>query len=89
MFCILCDPHKKEYGTSENAVKTQIWIAITVYVLVAIMKKRLKIELSLYTMLQILSLSLFERRLIRQAFTPDSYKNKSTGGFIQLELFDY
>ena len=79
---------KAFYGTSENAVKTQIWIAISVYVLVAIMKKRLKIELSLYTMLQILSVSLFEKRLIKQAFTPDSYKNKITSGFIQLELFD-
>lgn len=79
---------KAFYGTSENAVKTQIWIAISVYVLVAIMKKRLKIELSLYTMLQILSVSLFEKRLIRHAFAPGNYKNKITSGFIQLELFD-
>jgi IS4 transposase len=52
---------KKFYGTSENAVKTQIWIAISTYVLVAIMKKRLKIDLSLYTILQILSITLFEK----------------------------
>ena len=50
---------KSFYGTSENAVKTQIWIAITVYVLVSIIKKRMKIELSLYTILQILSISIF------------------------------
>jgi hypothetical protein len=52
---------KAFYGTTENAVKTQIWIAITVYVLVAIVKKRLNIEASLYTILQILSLTLFEK----------------------------
>ena len=52
---------KAFYGTTENAVKTQIWIAITVYVLVAIVKKRLKIEASLYTILQVLSLTLFEK----------------------------
>ena len=55
---------KKFYGTSENAVKTQIWIAISTYVLVAIMKKKLKIELSLYTILQILSISIFEKKPI-------------------------
>jgi hypothetical protein len=79
---------KSFYGTSENAVKTQIWIAISVYVLVAIMKKKLRIEQSLYTILQILSVSLFEKMLISQAFTQDGYKNKITGGFIQLDLFD-
>ena len=52
---------KRFYGTFENAVKTQIWIAIYVYVLVAIVKKRLKIEASLYTVFQILSLTLFEK----------------------------
>jgi IS4 transposase len=52
---------KAFYGTSENAVKTQIWIAIAVYVLVAIVKKRLHLEASLYTILQILSISLFEK----------------------------
>ena len=79
---------KSFYGTSENAVKTQIWIAISVYVLVAIMKKKLRIEQSLYTILQILSVSLFEKMLISQAFTQDGYKNKITSGFIQLDLFD-
>ncbi|MCP4634557.1 MAG: IS4 family transposase [candidate division Zixibacteria bacterium] len=79
---------KAFYGTSENAVKTQIWIAISIYVLVAIIKKRLKIELSLYTILQIFSISVFEKRLISQALTPIDYKNKITSGHIQLNLFD-
>lgn len=57
---------KKFYGTTENAVKTQIWIAITVYVLVAIVKKRLNTEASLYTILQILSLTLFEKTPLDQ-----------------------
>src|SRR5580658_7372009 len=58
---------KKFYGTSENAVKTQIWIAVSVYVLVAIVKKRLGLEASLYTLLQIFSLTLFEKTPILQA----------------------
>ena len=79
---------KAFYGTSENAVKTQIWIAISVYVLVAIIKKRLKMDLSLYTILQIFSITLFEKMPILQAFTDDTYKNKITSGHIQLKLFD-
>ncbi len=79
---------KAFYGTSENAVKTQIWIAISVYVLVAIIKKRLKTDLSLYTILQIFSITLFEKMPILQAFTDDVYKNKITSGHIQLNLFD-
>ena len=59
---------KAFYGTSENAVKTQIWIAISVYVLVAIVKKRLNIEASLYTILQILSVTLFEKTPIYRPF---------------------
>lgn len=58
---------KAFYGTTENAVKTQIWIAITVYVLVAIIKKQLKIDMSLYTILQILSVTLFEKTPILEA----------------------
>ena len=58
---------KRFYGTSENAVKTQIWIAVSVYVLVAIVKKRLDLDASLYTLLQILSVSLFERMPLSQA----------------------
>ena len=79
---------KKFYGTSENAVKTQVWIAISTYVLVAIMKKRLKIDLSLYTILQILSISLFEKKPIYQVLTESNYKNKMTSGPIQLKLFE-
>jgi len=67
---------KKFFGTSENAVKTQIWIAISAYVLVAIMKKRLKIDLTLYTILQILSISLFEKKPIYQVLTENDYKNE-------------
>lgn len=79
---------KKFFGTSENAVKTQIWIAISTYVLVAIMKKRMKIDLSLYTILQILSISLFEKKPIYQVLTESNYKNKMTSGPIQLNLFE-
>ena len=79
---------KKFYGTSENAVKTQIWIAISTYVLVAIMKKKLKIELTLYTILQILSISLFEKKPIFQVLTENDYKTKMTSKHIQLKLFE-
>jgi len=79
---------KAFYGTSENAVKTQIWIAISVYVLVAIVKKRLRIELSLYTILQIFSLTLFEKKPILQVLTDTDYKNKITSSHIQLKLFE-
>ena len=78
---------KAFYGTSQNAVKTQIWIAISVYVLVAIMKKRLKINLSLYTILQILSVTLFETIPISRAFSPDNYINKVNTNYNQLNLF--
>ncbi len=79
---------KAFYGTSENAVKTQIWIAITVYILVAIIKKRLKLQPRLYTILQIFSTALFEKMPILQAFTNDAHKNKIINGPIQLNLFD-
>lgn len=79
---------KKFFGTSENAVKTQIWIAISTYVLVAIMKKQLKIDLTLYTILQILSISLFEKKSIYRVLTDNDYTNKITSGHIQLKLFD-
>jgi hypothetical protein len=79
---------KAFYGTSENAVKTQIWIAISVYVLVAILAKRLGAERDLYTILQILSVTLFEKIEISQALTRSTYA--STDGAIrnQLLLFD-
>jgi len=79
---------KTFYGTSENAVKTQIWIAISVYVLVAIIKKRLRIELSLYNILQIFSLTLFEKKPIVQVLTDTDYKNKIASPHIQLKLFE-
>ncbi len=79
---------KAFYGTSENAVKTQIWIAISVYVLVAIIKKRLKIDLSLYTILQIFSITLFEKKPILQVLTDTNYKNKITSPHMQLKLFE-
>ena len=79
---------KSFFGISENAVKTQIWIAISVYVLVAILKKQLKLEQSLYTILQILSITLFEKIPILQAFTENDYTTKITSGHIQLNLFD-
>ena len=79
---------KAFYGTSENAVKTQIWIAISVYVLVAIIKKRLKLDLSLYTILQIFSITLFEKMPILRVLTETEYKNKITNGPIQLNLFE-
>jgi hypothetical protein len=79
---------KSFYGTSENAVKTQIWMAVSTYVLVAIMKKRLKIDLNLYTILQILSISLFEKMPILEALTTDNYKNQITSSHNQLKLFE-
>ena len=65
---------KKFYGNSENAVKSQIWIAVSVYVLVAIVKKRLNLDASLYTLLQILSVTLFEKMPLQQAFPDNDYK---------------
>jgi hypothetical protein len=79
---------KAFYGTSENAVKTQIWIAISVYVLVAIIKKQMKLDLSLYTILQIFSITLFEKTPILQVLTETDYKNKITSSHIQLKLFE-
>ena len=79
---------KAFFGTTENAVKTQIWIAISVYVLVAIMKKRLKLKQSLYTILQILSIALFEKTPILRALTDSHYNNKFATGHMQLNLFD-
>jgi len=79
---------KAFYGTTENAVKTQIWIAISVYVLVAIMKKRMQTDLSLYTILQILSITLFEKKPILQMLTTSEYKKQITSDHIQLKLFD-
>lgn len=79
---------KSFYGTSENAVKTQIWIAISVYVMVAIMKKRLKLEASLYTILQILSVTSFERTPLLQVLTDSNYKTDAYESDNQLFLFN-
>ncbi len=79
---------KSFFGTSENAVKTQIWIAVSVYVLVAIIKKRLNIELDLYTILQILSLTLFEKTQLNQLLMKSDYKNEITSFDNQLNLFN-
>ena len=78
---------KAFYGTSINAVKTQIWIAISVYVLVAIIKKRLKLDQSLYTILQILSVTLFEKTLILQALEPSRIPISEVPVCNQLTLF--
>jgi transposase len=80
---------KAFYGTSENAVKTQIWIAVSIYVLVAIVKKRLGLDQSLYTILQILSVSLFEKTPILQAFSANDVTNEEHDPCNQLELFNF
>ena len=79
---------KAFYGTSDNAVKTQIWIAICVYVLVAIVKKELKLERSMAEILQILSVSLFENTPILQAFSQDSTMIGNSEIHNQLPLFN-
>lgn len=78
---------KAFYGTSENALKTQIWIAISVYVLVAIVKKRLKLDRSLYTILQILSVTLFEKTPILQVLSSPNYENDTSDDDNQLNLW--
>ena len=79
---------KAFYGTSENAVKTQIWIAVSVYVLVSIVKKKLHLKQSLYTILQVLSRSLFEQTLILEAFMEIPITPKNNELHNQLTLFD-
>ncbi len=77
------------YGTSENAVNTQIWIAMCAYVLVAIIKKRLHVDLSLYNMLQILSVNPFEKIPLYQLFSPHDDENNEGDRCNQLTLFDF
>jgi IS4 transposase len=79
---------KSFFGTTENAVKTQIWIAVSVYVLIAIIKKRLHLEASLYTILQILSVTIFERLPLLQILTEPDYKTNNPVMYNQLNLFD-
>ena len=76
-------------GTSENAVKTQIWCAVATYVLIAIVKKELQLKASLYTFLQILSVSVFEKTSISCALQPDAYKSDVPDGANQLNLFTF
>ncbi len=78
---------KRFYGTSENAVKTQVWIAVSVYILVAIMKKRLNLQESLYTILQILSVSVFEKVPFYQLVTERDFRTPEPPACNQLKLF--
>lgn len=80
---------KRFLGTSQNAVKTQIWSAVATYVLIAIVKKELQLEASLYTCLQILSVSLFEKTPISCALQPHLGTSTQTGSANQLMLFDF
>jgi len=75
-------------GTSPNALKTQVWTAVCAYVLVAIVKKRLNLDMSLYTILQILSVSLFEKTPILQAFSKPERQIVEGVSHNQLELFN-
>ncbi len=77
---------KAFYGTTENAVKTRVWIAISVYVLVAIVKKQLKLDRSLYTILQILSVSLFEKTPVLQVLSSTDYEDETLDDYNQLNL---
>lgn len=80
---------KAFYGTSENAVKTQVWIAVCSYLLVAIVRKRLKLDTSLYTMLQILSVSLFEKAPMNKAFFASGSSYHESESPNQLRLLDF
>jgi len=79
---------KSFYGTTDNAVKAQVWIAVSVYVLVAIIKKRLRLDMSLYTILQILSVNVFERTSLLQILTDEHYKTETAEYHKQLTLFN-
>jgi IS4 transposase len=80
---------KSFYGTSENAVKTQIWIGVSVYVLIAIIKKRMQLNANLYTISQILDTTLFEKMTLTQLFTEYGYKPEPAPKLKQLSLFDF
>jgi hypothetical protein len=80
---------KRFLGTSENAVKTQIWCAVATYVLIAIVKKELHLEASLYTCLQILSVSVFEKTQVSCAFQTDRSQSQLPSEANQLILFDF
>ena len=80
---------KRFLGTSENAVKTQIWCAVSTYVLIAIVKKELHLDASLYTLLQILSASIFEKTQLTCALQPDANRTIALPADNQLMLFDF
>jgi Domain of unknown function (DUF4372)/Transposase DDE domain len=80
---------KRFIGNSENAVKTQIWCAVATYVLIAIVKKELQLDASLYTLLQILSVSVFEKTQLSQAFAGSGQITEQTDFYNQLNLFDF
>jgi len=80
---------KRFLGTSENAVKTQIWCAVSTYVLIAIIEKELKLDASLYTLLQILSVSVFEKTPILWAFRPEDHGMAQPTNDKQLNLFGF
>ena len=80
---------KSFFGTSENAVKSQIWIAVSVYVIIAIIRKRLHIEESLHTILQILSLTTFKKMSLKQLLSLPAQQILADHSDKQLNLFDY
>jgi IS4 transposase len=80
---------KQFYGTSENAVKTQIWIAVSVYVLVAIVKRRLRLDASLYTLLQVLSVTIFEKMPIHTVLSSEATRSDSVASANQLNLLAF
>lgn len=80
---------KKFYGTSENAVKTQIWIAVSAYVLVAIVRKRLKLDASLYTLMQVFSVTVFEKVSMESVISQTAYSSERGMDDNQLNLFNY
>ena len=80
---------KKFLGNSENAVKTQVWCAVATYVLIAIVKKELQLDASLYTCLQILSVSVFEKTEISCALQADAFPIDMLDAANQLNLFDF
>ena len=79
---------KRFFGTSENAVKTQLWIAVSVYVLVAIVRKRLELDTRVYRMLQVLSVMPFEKITLKQALGSTALRNPNPQHDNQLNLFD-
>ena len=80
---------KQFYGTSENAVKTQIWIAVSIYVLVAIVRIRLRLEVSLYTLLQVISVMVFEKMPISSAILATADNFEQPGDDNQMNLFTF